>query len=290
MRINNRRRSHIKILTIGGVLLGAGSSLAFYGGGIVYQGANDGYLGNDDVLDTWFDDEPCFTNKPIQKNDYPEIDATEFVVDVAGVEDDNDPETFVRCRQLTREQMTCELGTTNGVVASCVDSTAPTDLPQPGDVLRLVFDVISPDFCDVVIERNYDVIDPKCRAPGSGGAGSGGSGSGGGGGTGACNASTAQATLTTGQSTTIASNACVRLKNETSWSTVDPKLVAMPGTVSYPVSFSYNWCGGTSSGTLTGNFQNTYLINGQGSAPNYSCDIFVKLGGSGSQVQFQYFQ
>jgi hypothetical protein len=289
MRIKSFARVHNKLLILGGTLLAAGSAMGFYGGGIEYHSTNDGYLGNTSVLGPWFEDEPCFTVKPIQRNDYPEIDASEFVIDVTGVEEDNNPATFARCRQITREQMTCEVGTATGTVAACVDSSAPSELPQPGDVLRLVFDLVDPGYCDVVIERSYDIIDPKCRASGSGGAGSGGSG-GSGGGTSTCNASTAQATLTTGQTTTIASNACVRLKNESAWSTVDPKLVAMPGTAAYPVPFNYAWCSGSTSGTLTGNFQNTFLMNGQGAAPNYNCDIYVKLAGNGSQVQFQYFQ
>lgn len=298
MRIKKIGRSNIKLLLSGAILCAGGSAYAVYGGGIEYYGLNDGYLGDDAILDEWFDDEPCFTTKPIQRNEYPEIDAAEYVIDVSGVENDGNPATFVRCIQITRGQMSCELGTANGQVAACLDITAPSQMPEPGDVLRLVFDVGGPDFCDVVIERSYDIIDPKCRAgggsggsSGSGGAGSGGSSSGGaGGGGGTCNASNAQATLTTGQTTTIASNACVRLKNETAWSTVDPKLAAMPGTATYPVPFTYSWCSGSSSGALTGNYQNTFLINGQGSATNYGCDIFVKLGGSGSQVQFQYFQ
>ena len=295
MRINQLGRSNKRWLLSSAILCMGGSAYAVYGGGIEFYGVNDGYMGNNSILTEWFEDEPCFTNKPIQRNDYPEIDAAEYVVDVAGVEADGNPATFVRCIQITRGHMTCELGTANGQVASCLDVTAPSQMPEPGDILRLVFDVLGPDFCDVVIERNYDIIDPKCRAnAGSGGAGSGGSGGtgsgGAGGGSGTCNASTAQATLTTGQTTTIASNACVRLKNETAWSTVDPKLSAMPGTATYPVPFTYSWCSGSSSGSLTGNYQNTFLINGQGSANNYGCDIFVKLGGNGSQVQFQYFQ
>jgi hypothetical protein len=299
MRTNLLRHKHSRLFIGGAILCAAGSAYALYGGGLVFRNENDGYLGTESVLNTWFLDEPCFTDKPIQRNEYPDIDEVEFVVDVLGVEEDTDPKTFVRCRQIQRNQMTCELGTSDGTVASCVDATAPSQLPEPGDVVRLLFDLIAPSICDVVVERNYDVIDPKCRGPvGSGGAsGSGGSpssggssGSGGSGGSATCNASNAQATLTTGQSTTIASNACVRLKNESAWSTVDPKLQALPGTATYPVPFSYTWCSGSSSGSLAGNYANTFLINGPGSAANYSCDIFVKLGGNGSQVQFQYFQ
>ncbi len=294
MRINKLGRAHTRLLLTVAILSAGGTAYAIYGGGIQYSGQNDGFIGDDTVLDDWFLDEPCFTNKPVQRNDYPDIDAAEFVIDVAGVEADGDPNTFVRCRQLSREQMTCEVGAADGTVAACLDQTAPSQMPQPGDVVRLVFDVLGPDFCDVAIERNYDVIDPKCRqGSGSGGAsGSGGSGSGGSTGPSTCNASTAQATLTTGQTTTIASNACVRLKNETTWSTVDPKLVPHPGTTSYPVPFTYTapCTGQTSSGSLAGNYQDVYLFNGQGSSSNYGCDVFVKLGGNGSQVQFQYFQ
>jgi hypothetical protein len=105
-----------------------------------------------------------------------------------------------------------------------------------------------------------------------------------------CDATTASATLATSQSTTIASNACVRLKNEVTWATIDPSIQATPGTATYPVPFSYSSCSGTGTGTLTGNWNQAYLFNGQGAATNAKCDIFVKLKGDGSAVSFVYYE
>jgi hypothetical protein len=143
--------------------------------------------------------------------------------------------------------------------------------------------------CELTVSTGfqYGIADPKCRA-GGGGSGNGSGGSSGGSST--CNASNAAAVLTTGQMTTIASNACVRLVNETSWSTINPKIQAMSGTASYPVNFTATSCTGSGSGSLTGNWVERFLIDGPGTATNNQCDIFVKLNGNGSQVQFSYFQ
>jgi hypothetical protein len=149
--------------------------------------------------------------------------------------------------------------------------------------------------CEITVSTGfkYGIADPKCRAQSGSGGGGGGGGSGSGGssgGTSTCNASNAAAVLTTGQMTTIASNACVRLVNETSWSTINPKIQAMSGTASYPVNFTATSCSGTASGSLTGNWVERFLVDGPGSTANNHCDVLVKLYGNGSQVQFSYFQ
>jgi hypothetical protein len=83
----------------------------------------------------------------------------------------------------------------------------------------------------------------------------------------------------------------VRLKNETGWSTIDPHLQALPGTAAYPVPFSYSSCDSSGSGALTGDWSNAYVADGHpGPESNPGCDVFVQLGGDGSQVSFAYYE
>jgi hypothetical protein len=80
------------------------------------------------------------------------------------------------------------------------------------------------------------------------------------------------------------------LANEPFWSSVNPQLHPASGTTSYPVPFTYTYCGGQGTGSLTGNDIKSYLIDGPFPGPNYGCDVFIQLEGNGSPVQFSYFQ
>ncbi len=305
MRTTKLGRSKNKLLLGGSVFFAASSAFAIYGDGYEYFSDTRGFIGDETVLDAWFADDPCFDDKPIQYTAYPDVASGEYLVDPEGVALDNNSKTFFRCRQVQSGQMTCELGLADGTVVACTDGEGPARLPQPDDLVRLAFyfdsefpnDPGTYDVCDIVVERSYGEADPKCRADtGTGGSGSGGSSATGGGSSGGtvCDATTAQAVLGTSMDVNIASNACVRLKNEVSWSTINPKLVAVSENGSaYPVDFSYSApCTGQSgTGTLTGQWNEAYLFDGTNdSQPNFGCDVYVQLEGDGSLINFNYYQ
>lgn len=270
-------------LTAACVLIG-GSAVANFG-----PSGDPGmsYIGP--VPNSWFQGQPC-PEGPIhfsQDPNLPEIHRWE--IDPVGVEEDGDPNTYLRCRLLRPvESILCQVGLADGSVVSCNANEGPYQLPQDGEVVLMSIDTyLGAGRCEVHVSTGYKygIADPKCRAQGGGGGSGGSSGS-----SSTCNAANAAAVLTTGQMTTIASDACVRLVNESSWSTINPKIQAMSGTASYPVPFTATSCSGSSTGSLTGNWVERFLVDGFGVTPNNYCDVFVKLQGNGSQVQFSYFQ
>lgn len=241
----------------------------------------DSYIGN--VPNGFYDDEPCFT-ETIDIFFDPIVGMQEVRVNPTGVANDGDPDTFLSCHDQGQQTIGCIAGFPDGTVATCFDGFGPHVLPEDGDEVFLLIDPNDDSFCDVVVQRKFGQDNPNCRES----AGTGGTSSGGGSST--CNASTASAVLSTGQSTTIASNACLQLKIDPSWSTVNPYLQPMSGTTSYPVPFSYSSCVRDGTGTLAGDWVNVYLVDGPDAAPNFGCDVFVKLGGNGQGVvNFSYF-
>lgn len=275
----------------GAVFLFGVPSLAFFGGGM----RTDGYIGP--LPSSYYDGEPCFTDSV---HSYTEFGLVEVQVNPRAVLEDGDPNTYLRCSDFANlNRVICHVGFPNGTVASCSDTAGPRNLPDLDDRVYIVIDPGSPgsDNCDIVIEKTYGEANPACRPASTGGAsGTGGgsstggfSSSGGGTGTGSCNASNAAAVLSTGQSTTIASNACIHLRVDPTWSSVNPVIQAQPGTAAYPVPFTATSCAGSSAGSLVGNWDQQYLIDGPNPASNFGCDVFVQLQGTGAAVQFGYF-
>lgn len=282
MKNKNVRGLSTKVKLLGAGLLVSIPVLAVGGGG---GGLSTGaYIG--ELPEAWFQDEPCH-NGVITI--YEDTFLLEYQIDVSGVASDGDPNTYLKCTaQANLQTLTCNAGLSDGTVIGCRDIAGPHLLPAPGNVVYMQYDPVSTAPCNILIGtgNEFGTADPKCRTGGDGdGDGSGGS-------TGSpCNASTAAATLTTGQTTNIASNACVRLKNEAGWSTIDPQLQALPGTAAYPVPFSYSSCDASGSGSLTGDWFTAYVGDGQaGPESNPGCDIFLQLEGSGSQVSFAYYE
>lgn len=279
-----------KGLLLAGLFLVGVPAAAFYGGG----GGSGWYFGS--MPSNWFTGEPCFTStiETDVRNGIREVR-----VNPAGVLNDGNPNTFLRCQDFANQnRLVCAAGFPDGTVVSCGDDFGPKRGPGPSDKVYIVLDTTNPASCDVVIESAYGEANPACRGTvgtggtsGTGGTTStGGTATGGTGGTNAtCNATNAQAVLSTGQSTTIASNACVQLKVDPTWSTVDPLIQALPGTSTYPVPFSVSSCKGTQTQSFTGDWSQNWLVDGQGAAANIGCDIFVKLQGDGSTVKFTYY-
>lgn len=262
------------------------SATAFYGGGTLHFG----YIGP--YVPEWFEDEPCLDpSTPVTYFD--DFGARQYTFIVGELENDGDPETYLKCDLIANlDEIDCNAGVGNGEYISCMDPGGPHQIPRDGDIVYITYsdleDINHPGFCNVVIStgNRFGTADPKCRAPAGDGDGDGD----GDGGSPTCNASTAAATLSTGQQTTIASNACVRLTNENSWSTVDPQLQALPGTAQYPVPYTATSCAGSASSSLTGDYVTSHLIDGAGAATNPQCDVFVQLQGNGSQVTFRYYE
>lgn len=275
MKTIGRQRTWI----FGAVFLFGVPAAAFFGGGF----RTGSYMGP--LPSTYYAGEPCF---PATISSYTEDGLTEVMINPRGVASDNDPKTYLRCSDIANtSRIICHAGFPDGTVATCSDTISPRTLPSLDDRVYMVLDLAATgsDTCDIVIESSFGEANPACRASGTGGT----SGTGGSPPTGSCNASTAAATLSTGQSTTIASNACVRLKIDPTWSSVDPIIQAQPGTSSYPVPFTATSCKGNSSGSLTGDWNQNYLVDGPGATANYNCDVFVQLQGSGSAVKFVYY-
>jgi hypothetical protein len=179
-------------------------------------------------------------------------------------------------------------GFPDGTIANCYDVVGPHVLPQAGDEVYLLIDPSDNLYCDLIVQRKFGQDNPNCRDE----TGTGGGTSTGGttNGSGQCNDANVDAILSTGQSTTIAGDACIRLVVEPSWSTVNPAIQPMSGTASYPVPFSYQSCAGNGTGALLGDWQQAYLVDGPTSAPNFGCDVYLKLTGSSQNlVQFSYF-
>jgi hypothetical protein len=275
------RKSAIGVVVVGvGTLLG-GQAVGFFGGGYI-QG---GYIGQ--LPADWYDDQVC-TTAGITLTTHTVLDIRQWEIKPGLLRDDGNPNTYIRCSiTASLDEMVCNVGFSDGTVLACNDDGGPHQLPGEDDTVYITMEEAPGTLCEIVIGTGdtFGIGDPKCRTPTTG------SGGGGGNTPQICDASTAVAVLRTGQGTTIASNACIRLVNEGTWSSVNPYLQPEPGTNSYPVPYSYTYCGGQGSGSLTGNYINSYLVDGSSASTlNYKCDLFVKLGGNGSAVQFRYHQ
>ncbi len=285
-RRTKRRIRQTLLLTVMTLTLGV-SATAFFGGGHLHFG----YIGP--FIPAWFEDEPCLDpNTPVIVVD--DLGGRQYTLDVSALAADGDPETYIKCELIADlNEIDCNAGVGGGEYISCIDTGGPHQIPRDGDIVYISFadlnDVNHDGFCSVVIGtgNRFGTADPKCRTSGGGDGDGDGDGDGG---TPTCNASTAAATLSTGQQTSIASNACVRLRNENSWGTIDPQLQPLPGTAQYPVPFTATSCAGSAPGALTGDYNSVHLVDGAGAATNPVCDIFVQLQGSGSQVTFRYYE
>jgi len=129
----------------------------------------------------------------------------------------------------------------------------------------------------------------------SGGAGAGGSagksstggavGSGGASGGGTCDAAHSVATVTTSTTYTGKANDCITLSVNKTYATVNIQMQALPGTVGYPVPFTYSSCLGSGSGSLTADFAQPALDVGT----NPECDFYVQFTGGATELKFTYY-
>jgi hypothetical protein len=129
----------------------------------------------------------------------------------------------------------------------------------------------------------------KGGATGSAGASSGGSAgavsAGGATGGGTCNATTSLATIATSMVYTGTASDCVRLAINPGWSMVNLKLNSQPGTVGYPVSYSYSSCAGSGTGSLTKDYADSIILAGA----NPGCDVYVQFAGGSGAIKFTYY-
>lgn len=169
-----KKRIWIKRTVLAGaaVLVAAPTAWAISGGAFF----SGGYIGP--LPTSWFENEPCNT-EPITfvQDDF----SDEWQVDVSGVANDGDPNTYARCILKANNQTNvCIVGLADGTVIGCRDDSGPHLLPREGDTLYLDFIRNDIDFCNVSIgtQDAFGVADPKCREPqtGSGGGSSGGLG------------------------------------------------------------------------------------------------------------------
>ena len=251
--------------------------------------------------------ESCFTDT-IELIDDTVLGLYEVRVNPEGVLNDGDPNTYLKCDDQGNETYSCTAGLPDGRIANCYDILGPFNMPKPGDRVHLYIDPNDDSICDVIISKVYGEDNPHCPGgpgtSGTGGAsGTGGSGStggststggttgtgGSGGGSAACNASNASRVIVTGQETTIASNACVQLKNDAAWGTVNPSIQSKPSAASFPVPYRYTSCQGNGTANFSAAWETDYLGDGGAVSSNFGCDIFVKLGGNGDLVTFQYY-
>jgi hypothetical protein len=279
-----KTRDQSKLLFSGALLF-----VALPASGFVQISSNS-FIGN--VPDGLYDGEPCFPEVIDIFND-PVVGIDEVRVNTLGVVSDGDPDTFLTCYDQGNETVACMAGFPDGTIANCYDIVGPHVLPEPGDQVFLLIDPYDNLYCDLIVQRKFGEDNPACREEtGTGGSTStGGTGSSGGSSSGTvCDATNVDAILNTGQSTTIANNACIRLVMEPSWSSVNPAIQPMSGTSSYPVPFTYTSCKGSGSASLLGDWQTTFLVDGPNPAANFGCDIFLQLTGNGqSLVKFSYF-
>lgn len=271
------RKWLIRLGVAGSVMFLGVPAIAFFGGGFIHGG----YLG--ELPASWFEEEVC-TTEGITLTTQSIFHIRQWEIKPSILRDDGDPNTYVKCSiTASLDEMVCNVGFPDGTVLGCGDDGGPHQLPREGDTIYITMDEAPSTHCEIIVGTgdSFGIADPKCRQP---------EGTGGGGSVSTCSAATAAAVLNTGQSTTIASNSCIQLVNQPTWSSVNPSIHPYPGTASYPVPFSYTSCAGGGEGSLTGNFNAAYLMDGPNPGPNYGCDIFLKLEGNGSPVQFTYWQ
>ena len=148
-------------------LSAAGSAVAFSGGGFI----TGGYIGP--VQTSWYEEEACATG-PISFAEDPVFRIQEWRVDVAGVRDDGDPNTYARCQaygSATFHELLCSVGLPDGTAIVCNDVRSSQSIPEAGDDLYMAFAVDSQgeiEECEVVVSRSFGEADPKCRVGGDG--------------------------------------------------------------------------------------------------------------------------
>jgi hypothetical protein len=158
------------------VLLAAPVAIAFQGGTAVPYGPNNTNFGFHGPMPAdWFEHETC---DPAPIEFYSDDFDSEWRVDVSGVTNDGDPNTFLRCMILTPPPHThrCILGLPDGNVVACNDTQGPQVLPDFGDKVYISFEATTTS-CSITVSTNdrFGIADPKCRESnnGTGGSGSG---------------------------------------------------------------------------------------------------------------------
>ncbi len=77
----------------------------------------------------------------------------------------------------------------------------------------------------------------------------------------------------------------MRLPVNPGWSMVNVKFNSLPGTVGYPVSFSYSSCAGSGTGSLTKDYADSVILAGN----NPGCDVYVQFTGGATAIKFTYY-
>jgi hypothetical protein len=77
----------------------------------------------------------------------------------------------------------------------------------------------------------------------------------------------------------------VRLAINPTWSAVNLKLTAQPGTAQYPAPFSFSSCAGSGTGSLTADYKDSAVMAGA----NPGCDVYVQFTGGTSAIKFIYY-
>lgn len=124
----------------------------------------------------------------------------------------------------------------------------------------------------------------------TGGTSSGSGGSGGSAGSGGslnqpamCDEATATVLGSMNANVTVASNVCLKMTVPADQTWIK-KITMQPEGGTYPLPFTWSNCGTNSSGAFTANYGNQILM-----PVNLQCPILVKLGGSGSPVNVQWW-
>lgn len=270
-------KPNYKLRLVAGLSLLGLPAAAWYGGGLMlgaYYGPLPTY---------YYEDVSCFTDTV---SFYEESGLIEVQVNPRGVQEDGNPNTYLRCVDYGDDEgrVICHAGLPDGKVISCNRNLPYWQLPELDDRVYIIYDTSGVEnYCELIVEKSFGEANPACR-PTSGTGGSGGGPSA------PCDASNADAILSTGQSTLIPSNACVQLRVDPVWSQVNPQIEGQPGTSVYPVPFSYTSCAGNGSGVISGNWVKSYLVDESSSSqPNFHCDVFLRLEGNGSLVNFVYY-
>lgn len=165
-------------LTVGG------AAVAFTGGADV----QDWWVGTPDA--DWWAEEDC-APEVIGFQEDTALNYLEYAVNVDGVVNDGDPNTFLRCHQRGHfQELRCMVGLADGTVAACSDREGTHSLPESGDVVYINYSRnLTPSgsnppvqkngyaICGIIVERSHGVANPLCRASGDGdGDGDGGDG------------------------------------------------------------------------------------------------------------------
>lgn len=98
-----------------------------------------------------------------------------------------------------------------------------------------------------------------------------------------CEEATATVLGSMSSNVTVASNACLKMSLPADQAWIK-KVTLQPEAGMYPLSFSWSNCGTNSSGAFTANYANVVL-----NPVTAECPIFVKLGGSGSPINVQWW-